>query len=485
MARLITKFKFLKPGRGKSVGGYAKYIATREGVDKIDESQILAHATVKQKDMIAKLLRDFPDSRDSLEYEDYQANGNVSSASEFIKQTVETNAYRLMNNKTYADYIATRPRAQRFGSHGLFTDDGVQVQLETVSRELNLHEGNVWTAIISLRREDAQRLGFDTGERWRDMLRTQTKDFAENLKIPMEHLKWFAAFHNEGNHPHVHMIFYSTVPQEGYLTKQGVMSLRSSLAKDIFKQDMESVYEKQTEQRDELRRYSRDLIANIIDRMNSGGYENKEAEELLLRLAEKLSRTKGKKMYGYLKADVKDIVDRIVDILASDSRMAELYDLWYKAKEESLKLYSSELPPRVPLSQNKEFKTVRNAVITEALKIADELYQKTQPNNPDATDDEQSENEQQNETDSQSDDSAKGSKSSRYDNGQHSYQSHHTANHTDSTIYTATGITRLFNYMSKIIQNNIPNREIPVGAVDRKLRRKIQEKKQDQGQKLE
>lgn len=480
MARLITKFKYLKPGRGKSVGGYAKYIATREGVDKVDESQRFAPATVKQKDMIAKLIRDFPDSRDSLEYEDYNTNGTVGSASEFIRQTVETNAYCLMNNKTYADYIATRPRAQRFGSHGLFTDDGVQVQLEKVSQELNLHEGNVWTAIISLRREDAQRLGFDSGERWRDMLRTQTKDFAENLKIPMEHLKWFAAFHNEGNHPHVHMIFYSAVPQEGYLTKQGVMNLRSSLAQDIFKQDMESVYEKQTEQRDELRRYSRDLIEDIISHINSGGYENKEAEELLLRLAEKLSRTNGKKVYGYLKADVKDIVDRIVDILASDERIAELYDLWYKAKEENLKLYSSELPPHVPLSQNTEFKTIRNAVITEAMKIAEELYLKPQPNTTDDTDDKQ-----QNESDSQSGNFGQTDKSENLNKEHRNNQSHHTQNNVDHAIYTATGITRLFNYMSKIIQNNIPNREISVGTVDRKLRRKIQEKKQDQGHKME
>lgn len=263
------------------------------------------------------------------------------------------------------------------------------------------------------------------------------------------------------------------------------MNLRSSLAKDIFKQDMESVYEKQTEQRDELRRYSRDLISDIIDRINSGGYENKKAEELLLRLAEKLFRTKGKKVYGYLKADVKDIVDRIVDILASDPRMTELYDLWYKAKEESLKLYSSELPPRVPLSQNKEFKTVRNAVVTEAVKIAEELYLKSQPDTPDVTNDEKQNDEQQDDSDTQSDKSANNEKSERNENKHTDHQEHSTSHSTDHTTYAATGITRLFNYMSKIIRNNIPDREIPVGAVDRKLRRKIQDKKQDQGQKLE
>ena len=130
----------------------------------------------------------------------------------------------------YVKYIATRPRAERFGSHGLFTDSGVQVDLQKVSDDLNQHKGNVWTIIISLRREDAVRLGFDHGSRWRDMLRTQTQALSENLKIPMEHLKWFAAFHDESYHPHIHLIAYSDLENEGYLSKQGVMKLRSAFA---------------------------------------------------------------------------------------------------------------------------------------------------------------------------------------------------------------------------------------------------------------
>lgn len=199
-------------------------------------------ATVNQKQLIAKILRDFPDSKNSLEYEDYRQNKTIGTASEFITRTVEENASQMMNSKTYADYIATRPRAQRFGSHGLFTDDGVAVNLSAVSEGLNLHEGNVWTAIISLRREDAERLGFNTGERWRDMLRSQTESLSTNLNISMQNLKWFAAFHNEGHHPHVHLIAYSTAEGQGYLSPKGVNALRSSFAKDIFAQDLISVY---------------------------------------------------------------------------------------------------------------------------------------------------------------------------------------------------------------------------------------------------
>ena len=370
MARLVTKFKYLKPSARKGAGGYAKYIATREGVEKIDDTQKLAPATAKQKELIGKILQDFPQSKDMIEYDDYLQKPNMSNASEFIHRAVEDNTDEMMSSKTYADYIATRPRAERFGSHGLFTDEGVQVQLGKVSEELNLHEGNVWTAIVSLRREDAERLGFNTGARWRDMLRAQTQEFSDQFHIPMNDLKWFAAFHNEGHHPHVHLMVYSENPKQGYLSQKGVEQLRSSLAKEIFAQDLLSVYEKQTAHRDTLRQHSRELIAEIVSKINAGAYDNPVLEDKLSTLADALSKTSGKKVYGYLKADVKDMVDSIVDELAADSRIAELYDLWYRQREEVIRTYTDELPQRVPLSQNKEFKSIRNAVIQEALNIS-------------------------------------------------------------------------------------------------------------------
>ena len=349
-----------------------KYIATREGVDKIDDSKKHLPASKKQKDLIEKILRDFPDTKDMHEYDDYLRTMTVADASEFITRALEDNAQEMMEGKNYADYIATRPRAQRFGSHGLFTDDGVSVNLSKVSEELNQHQGNVWTAILSLRREDAARLGFDDGYRWRDMLRTQTATLSENLKIPMEHLRWFAAFHDESHHPHVHLIAYSINPNEGYLTKQGVNNLRSSFAKDIFAQDLLCIYEKQTEHRDALRTNSREVISEIVSKINSGVYDNPKLEELLLRLADRLSKTSGKKVYGYLKADVKDLIDSIVDEIEKDERLAFLYELWYQKREEVIQTYTKEMPKRVTLSQNKEFKSVKNAVIQEAMNIAAE-----------------------------------------------------------------------------------------------------------------
>ena len=269
MARLVTKFKYLKPNRKVSAGGYAKYISTRDGVEKIDDTKKFAPATVKQKNLIEKILKDFPDSKDMFEYADYLKKQNQGTASDFISRFMEDYAYEISGRKTYANYIATRPRAERFGSHGLFTDDCVQVQLSKVTQELDRHKGNIWTAIISIRREDAQRLGFNTGARWRDMLRTQTEALAKNLKIPMENLRWYAAFHNESHHPHVHLIAYSTVENEGYLTQKGVENLRSSFAKDIFQQDLLCIYEKQTEHRDKLRAEARDIVEDLVSKINS------------------------------------------------------------------------------------------------------------------------------------------------------------------------------------------------------------------------
>lgn len=369
MARIVTKFKYLKPNRKQSAGGYAKYVATRDGVEKIDDSKRFLPVTVQQKKAIENLLKNFPDSKNMLEYQDYVSKQTIGSATEFISRAIEDNAYEIEGRENYAKYIATRPRAERFGSHGLFTDDGVPVQLTKVMDNLNNYKGNIWTVIISLQREDAERLGFNTGERWRDMLRTQTETLSKNFKIPMSNLKWYAAFHNEGHHPHIHMIVYSENPDDGYLSQRGVENIRSAVARDIFADDLYAVYERQTEQRDTLRADSRELIADIVSKINDGSYDNKVVEELLVKLADRLSKTSGKKVYGYLKSDVKDIVDNIVRELSNDENISKLYDLWYDQRENIIRTYTDEMPERIPLVDNKEFKPIKNVVIKEAMNI--------------------------------------------------------------------------------------------------------------------
>lgn len=472
MAKLVTKFKYLKPTRKVSTGGYAKYIATREGVEKIDSSQKFAPATAKQKNLIEKILKDFPDSKDMFEYADYIEKQNAGSASDFISRVMEDYAYEISGRKAYADYIATRPRVERFGSHGLFTDDGVQVQLSKVTEELDRHKGNIWTAIISIRREDAERLGFNTGTRWRDMLRTQTEALAKNLKIPMENLRWYAAFHNESHHPHVHLIAYSTVENEGYLTQKGVENLRSSFAKDIFQQDLLCIYERQSEHRDKLRAEARDIVEDLVSKINSEIYISASIQHKLLELADRLSQTKGKKVYGYLKPDVKALVDSIVDELANDCRIKKLYDLWYEQKENTIRTYTDEIPDRIPLAQNKEFKSTKNAVIKEALKL-------------NLTEDEVEKNEN---TDEESviktfEYEENISAESVFDSDRGVLYPRYSIKTNRNSV--AVSSLYLLRYLCNMIQSQLRFEERQkVQMTDKKLQQKINDKKHDQGLKM-
>ena len=472
MARLVTKFKYLKPNRKVSAGGYAKYIATREGVEKIDDTKKFAPATAKQKNLIEKIIKDFPDSKDMFEYSDYLEKQNVGSTSDFISRVMEDYAYEISGRRAYADYIATRPRAEKFGSHGLFTDDGVQVQLSKVTEELDKHKGNIWTAIISIRREDAQRLGFNTGARWRDMLRTQTEALAKNLKIPMENLRWYAAFHNESHHPHVHLIAYSTVENEGYLTQKGVENLRSSFARDIFQQDLLCIYERQTEHRDKLRAEARDIVEDLVSKINSEIYISASIQHKLLELADRLSQTKGKKVYGYLKPDVKALVDSIVEELVNDIRIKKLYDLWYEQKENTIRTYTDEVPDRIPLVQNKDFKSIRNAVIKETLKVNLTEDEAEEIKN---TDEESVSNPFEYEENT--------SAESVFDSGRDVLYPRYSIKTNRNSV--AVSSLYLLRYLCNIIENRLRFEEKQKAQrTDKKLQQKINDKKHDQGLKI-
>ena len=431
MAKIIAKFGYLK---GKSRGGYAKYIATREGVEKLDESLRERPVTQAQQEFINKLLEDFPDSKELWEYEDYKKSPTLGSASEFISAALELHMGELSGRSGYLKYMGTRPRVEKQGSHGLFSHAGEPISLGKVAQEVDAHRGNIWTAIYSLRREDAQRLGYDSAARWRDLLRAQAGKLAEGLKIAPSHLKWYAAFHNEGHHPHVHLISYSTKPGEGFLTKQGMDIIRSALAQEIFRQDLISVYERQTTHRDELRRASREKVAGLVQQIGGGVCENPKLESMLRELADCLSNVKGKKVYGYLRPELKALVNQIVDELARDERIAQLYDLWYRDKQAARNVYDERPLQRVPLSENPDFKPIRNAVVRAAVELDVEQRQ-TQ-----------------------------------------------NQNYAPPLLPMAT---RLLRQVGQIFRQQFQIDPPVARLVDAKLRRKIAEKKQAHGQKLE
>ena len=272
MAKLILKVNYYKPGRSKSMGGYAKYIATRENVEKNEDKVLHLKSTESQQELIEKLLRDFPESIHSEEYQAYCSDGTRENASEYITRTLEDNIPQIIDSPTYADYIATRPRAERIGSHGLFSSGDEPIVLSKVSEELNEHQGNVWVFIASLKREDAERLGYDHASRWKDMIGSQVTKIASAMNIAPEHLKWYAAFHNEGHHPHVHIMVYSTDPREGFINEYGIEKIRSAMARDIFAQDLQSIYEDQTEIRQKLKEAANKLIREILSRAENCSY---------------------------------------------------------------------------------------------------------------------------------------------------------------------------------------------------------------------
>lgn len=433
MAKLVTKFRYYKPNGRKKMGGYARYIALRLGVELCDDSKKYAPVSYSQKQLIQKLLRDFPDSKDMIEYDDYLHTSTVANASEFIARAIEDNYQTAMSQKTYADYIATRPRVEKVGKHGLFSDNFGEIVLSKVSDELNNHNGNVWTMIVSLRREDAERLGYNNADAWRRLLRQRTQDLADALHIPLCDLKWYAAFHNESHHPHIHLLAYTDNPKVGFLSRKGVEKMRSALGNQIFHDDLQHIFVDQTENRNKLKKEWHELLEDILKKISESEYQNPEIERKLLLLSEKLSRTKGKKVYGYLKRDVKDLIDSIVDLLAEDENISKLYELWYEKLCEIRRTYTSEMPPKIPLSQNKEFKSIKNEIVREAMRIHQE-------------------------------------------SGKTTVDPPKTHQHTPTV--SATAVTRLFKNLCNIFRDKIDDgKQSPKTQVDRRQRKEIEDKK--------
>ena len=362
MARLIVKSPYIKCGGGNSAGGYMRYIATRERVELIQNDR---PPTRKQEQLIAKLVKDFPDAKEMGEYGDYQEHPTKANASAFISQALEENWSDVQKSDGYMKYIATRPRAERLGSHGLFGDkDGVE--LDKAMAELENYTGNVWTHIISLKREDAERLGYDNARAWRNLLRAHRNDIAAAMNIPPQDFRWYAAFHDEGDHPHVHMMAWSVKPGQAYLSQDGIRQIKSKLTNDIFQQEMLHLYEQKTVSRDQLVREARQAMRELVQQMQTRICDHPEAERLMQELALQLETVKGKKSYGYLPKKQKALVDEIVDQMEQLPTVAECYEQWWQLQGQVEDFYSEKERHRPPLSRQKEFRQIKNAVIQEA-----------------------------------------------------------------------------------------------------------------------
>lgn len=374
MAGVFFSSPYLKGGKQSAkLANLTKYISTREGVELIKDTDSSLPATKQQQDFISRLLKTFPDTREMPEYEDYNAEHSQKNAAEFISQVQENYAYLLDKRENYVDYVANRPGVKKLGDHGLWNADGKVPVLQNAVDEVAHHPGNVWTPVIAIQRSDAERLGYDSADSWRALICSELDQIAKAYKILPSHLKWYAAFHEKERSVHVHLIIFSTDPNEGYLTKPAILELRSALTRQIFKDDLKNIYVQQTAYRDKLQENALAVMESLIHKMQSGELANPKLELLITELAERLRNNSGKKVYGYLPPATKRIVDAIVDELASDERVAEAYLLWQDMREEVFSFYSKARPERMPLSQQKDFKPVRNMVIREVVQMMEQL----------------------------------------------------------------------------------------------------------------
>ena len=392
MSKLIQKAGFLNP---KRAGRYMNYIATRDGVELLDENA------------------------DSI----------------------------------YMRYIATRPRAEKHGEHGLFGAEDA-VDLEKTLGELKAHEGNVWTIIYSLRREDAARLGYDNAASWRALLRSKQADFAEAMQIPPSQLRWYAAFHDEGEHPHIHMMLWSDDPKYGFLRKDKLLHLQSILTNMIYADELKAVYVQKDIAYKDVTEAARAAMRRIIDQLESVENPPESIQKKLLELALELRTVSGKKQYGYLKKPLKDKVDSIVDELEKLPEVAAYYAVWNDLRDTLEGYYKSKPRQHNPLSQQKEFRAIKNAIIQEAERLRCQLEESSAQTsaNPLLTDE-------------------------------------HISSITSQfarlpSEYLLNSTVRLFHQMGKIFRDNAAPSSNPMGIrIDSKRRKKLMQKRAAMGHK--
>ena len=411
MAKLIQKSGFLSK---KRAGRYMKYIATRDGVEILNED----------------------------------AEG------------------------IYMRYIATRPRAEKHEGHGLFGAEP-HVDLEQAMQELKAHEGNVWTIIYSLRREDAARLGYDNAESWRLALLAHQNDFAEAMQILPEHLHWYAAFHDEGEHPHIHMMLWSDDPRYGFLRKDRLLHMQSVLTNTIYADELKEIYIQKDVTYKEVTEAAREIMREIVDRMESTAEPPASIQQKLLELATELHTVSGKKQYGYLKKPLKDMVDSIVDELEKLPEVAAYYSVWNGLRDTLEGYYKSKPRQHNPLTQQKEFRAIKNAIIQEAERLRQQMEQA------------QTASEQKPSQEAE----APSGETSADTSANPTLANENTSSATSYSVrlpseYLLNSTVRLFHQVGQIFRDNAAPPSNPMGIrIDSKRRKKLMQKRLAMGHK--
>ena len=393
---------------------------------------------------------------------------NTKRAERYMNYIATRDGVELLNENVdsiYMRYIATRPRAEKHGEHGLFGAEDA-VDLEKTLGELKAHEGNVWTIIYSLRREDAARLGYDNAESWRALLRSKQADFAEAMQIPPSQLRWYAAFHDEGNHPHIHMMLWSDDPKYGFLRKNNLLHLQSALTNTIYADELKEIYIKKDAAYKDVTEAARETMRRIVDQIEHITEPPLSIQQKLLELANELASVSGKKQYGYLKKPLKDMVDSIVDELEKLPEVAAYYSVWNGLRDTLEGYYKNWPRQHNPLSQQKEFRAIKNAIIQEAERLRQQMEQESsQGEEPSAEE------------------------TSRDASTNPTLADENTSSPTSHSVrlpseYLLNSTIRLFHQMVQIFRENAAPPSNPMGIrVDSKRRKKLIQKRLAMGHK--
>ena len=374
MPKIIVTSTFRKGGgAGKKggAGGLLKYMGTREGVEKLPLSQANLPATKRQKTLIESVIKRIPEAVEYREYQEFLKAGTKGAANDFLNAVIRQNEEAEKIGKL-VNYMAERSGVVKLGKHGLFSQTDEPIDLDKAAEEVACHEGYIWTHIVSLHRADAERLGYNNAESWKSLVRRNVTTVAEAHKIPLSDLQWYAAFHDTGHHPHIHLMVYSK-GQEGFLSKQSIDSLRSCFGNDIFQQEQYHLFQLQTGLREDIKEKSEQKIRDLISRADAESAPTEQLQFLFVKLRKQLDQHKGKKVYGYLPKQIKATVNEIVAQLSTEPTIEELYKEWNKVNREKLSLYYENKDPTVPLVDNKEFRSIKNMIIRAVMEMPPEV----------------------------------------------------------------------------------------------------------------
>lgn len=369
MPKIIVTSTFRKGGTGgknDGAGGLLKYMGTREGVERLPADGSQKPSTKRQQSLIEAVVKKIPDTIQYPEYKEYLSSETRGSATSFLDAVMQREEQAEQIGKLVT-YMAERPGVVKLGKHGLFSQTDDPIDLEKAAEEVTNHTGYIWTHVVSLHREDAERLGYNNADAWKSLVRRNVTTIAQAHRIPVSDLQWYAAFHDTGHHPHIHLMVYSK--------GQSIDSLRSCFGNDIFKQEQYHLFQLQTGLRQDIKEKSEQEIRDLVSQAESSPYPNAQIQFLLVKLRKQLDKYQGKKVFGYLPKSIKATVNEIVEILSAEPSIAELYKDWNKVNREKLSLYYENKDPTIPLVDNKEFRSIKNMIIKAVAEIPQEVEQ--------------------------------------------------------------------------------------------------------------